>query len=231
MEFKPAEKKADVDMAKEAIALDPKPIAKAGGGKFKAGVVGQASAALMIPPAISSKLTAISKSFGLPIDLSQVGLMDSNPENIKALRKITDLLTGNSKLLPELMKLTNQLLKADIKLSEFHVNLTKSAVKHQEKLDKASADIWLAMAGYQSKSSKLEHRTNVRTALIEKRDNAYESYYQDSVYGAEAKIIDAEYAIASSNRAILAESRTQKMGSVNERKMRLKSYIDSAFSD
>ena len=229
MEFKP-EKKADVDVVKEAIKLDPKPI-KAGDGKFKAGVVQQASAALMIPPAISSKPSAISKSFGLPIDLSQVGLMDSSPENIKALRKITDLLTGNSKLLPELMKLTNQLLRADIKLSEFHVNLTKSAVKHQEKLDKASADIWLAMAGYGSKSSKLEHRTNVRAALIEKRDNAYESYYQDSVYGAEAKIIEAEYAIASSNKAILAESRTQKMGSINERKMRLKSYVDSAFGD
>jgi hypothetical protein len=229
MEFKP-EKKADVDVVKEAIKLDPKPI-KAGDGKFKAGVVQQASAALMIPPAIATKLSVISKSFNLPIDLSQVSLLDSSPDNIKALRKITDLLIGNSKLLPELMKLTNQLLKADIKLSEFHVNLTKSAVKHQEKLDKASADIWLAMAGYQSKSSKLEHRTNVRSALIEKRDNAYESYYQDSVYGAEAKIIDAEYNIASSNKAILTESRTQKMGSINERKMRLKAYVDSAFAD
>jgi hypothetical protein len=226
MEFKP-EKKADVDVVK----LDPKPIAKAGGGKFKAGVVQQASAALMIPPAIGTKLSAISKSYGLPIDLGQISLLDSNPENIKALRKITDLLTGNSKLLPELMKLTNQLLKADIKLSEFHVNLTKSAVKHQQRLDKASADIWLTMAGYGSKSSKLEHRTNTRTALIEKRDAAYESYYQDSVYGAEAKIIDAEYAIASSNRAILAESRTQKMGSINERKQKLKAYVDSAFAD
>ena len=185
----------------------------------------------MIPPAVGSKLTAISKSFGLPIDLGQVSLGDSTPENIKALRKITDLLTGNSKLLPELMKLTNQLLKADIKLSEFHVNLSKSAIKHQEKIDKASADIWLAMAGYGSKSGKLEHRTNVRTALIEKRDAAYESYYQDSVYGAESRVIDAEYAIASSNRKILAESRTQKMETINQRKQKLKAYVDSAFAD
>jgi hypothetical protein len=231
MEFKPTEKKADVDAVKEAISINPKPISKAGDGKFKAGVVHQSSAALMIPPAISTKLTAISKSFGLPIDLGQISLIDSSPDNIKALRKITDLLTGNSKLLPELMKLTNQLLKADIKLSEFHVNLTKSAVKHQEKLDKASADIWLAMAGYGSKSSKLEHRTNVRSALIEKRESAYADYYQNSVYGAEAKIIDAEYSIASSNRAILAESKSQKMGTINDRKTRLKAYVDSAFGD
>jgi hypothetical protein len=227
MEFKPSE-------IKEVVPLDPTPIAsssKLSNGKFKAGVLQQSSAALMIPPAIASKLSAISKSFGLPIDLGQISLLDSNPDNIKALRKITDLLTGNSKLLPELMKLTNQLLKADIKLAEFHLNLTKSAVKHQEKLDKASAEIWLAMAGYGSKSSKLEHRTNTRTALIEKRDNAYSDYYQNSVYGTEAKIIDAEYSIASSNRAILAESKTQKMGTINERKQKLKAYVDSAFSD
>ena len=230
MEFKPSEKKADVGEAKEAIAINPKPISKAG-AKYKSGVIQQASAALLIPPAIGSKLTAISKSFGLPIDLGQISLGDSTPENIKALRKITDLLTGNSKLLPELMKLTNQLLKADIKLSEFHLNLTKSAIKHQEKIDKASAEIWLAMAGYGSKSSKLEHRTNTRTALIEKRDSAYESYYQDSVYGAESRVIDAEYAIASSNRKILAESKAKKMGSINDRKQKLKAYVDSAFSD
>lgn len=228
MEFKP-EKKADVG---EAIALEPKPISsKAGASKYKAGVIHQASAALLIPPAIGAKLSAISKSFGLPIDLSQVSLGDSTPENIKSLRKITDLLTGNSKLLPELMKLTNQLLKADIKLAEFHQNLTKAAIKHQEKLDKSSADIWLAMAGYKSKSGKLEHRTNVRTALIEKRDSAYESLYQDSVYGAESKVIDVEYAIASSNRAILADSKTKKMETINERKMKLKAYVDSAFAD
>lgn len=87
------------------------------------------------------------------------------------------------------------------------------------------------MAGYGAKSSKLEHRTNTRTAIIEKRDNAYADYYQDSVYGAESKIIDAEYSIASSNRAILAESKTQKMGTINERKQKLKAYVDSAFVD
>lgn len=225
MEFKPAEKQ-------DAIALETKPIsAKPANNKYKSGLVQQASAALMIPPAIGAKLTAISKSYGLPIDLGQISLGESNPENVKALRKITDLLTGNSKLLPELMKLTNQLLKADIKLSEFHVNLTKSAIKHQEKIDKASADIWLAMAGYGSKSGKLEHRTNTRTALIEKRDAAYAEYYQDSVFGAESKIIDAEYQIASSNRKILAESKTKKMESINDRKQKLKAYVDSAFSD
>ncbi|MFM6265366.1 MAG: hypothetical protein ACKPFA_02465, partial [Dolichospermum sp.] len=126
---------------------------------------------------------------GLPIDLSQINLHSATPENIKALRNITELLTANSKLLPELMKLTAKLLRSDIKLAEFHVNLTKCAVKHQTKLDKATADIWLTMAGYGAKSSKLEHRTNVRESLINQRTEAYGEYYQNSVYGTESKII------------------------------------------
>ncbi|MFM5899565.1 MAG: hypothetical protein ACKO8W_19120 [Dolichospermum sp.] len=214
----------------DSTHLTPKPITKPETG-FKAGKVTQASAALMIPPAIQGKLSAISKSYGLPIDLSQINLHSATPENIKALRNITELLTANSKLLPELMKLTAKLLRSDIKLAEFHVNLTKCAVKHQTKLDKATADIWLTMAGYGAKSSKLEHRTNVRESLINQRTEAYGEYYQNSVYGTESKIIDVEYQIAASNRRILADGKQQKMESNQTRKQKLAEYINSAFGD
>lgn len=198
---------------------------------FKAGKVARASAALMIPPAVQSKFSAISKAYGLPIDLSQISLHSATPENIKALRNITELLTANSKLLPELMKLTAKLLKSDIKLAEFHVNLTKCAVKHQAKLDKATADIWLTMAGYNAKSSKLEHRINVRESLINQRTEVYGEYYQNSVYGTESKIIDVEFQIAASNRRILADGKQQKMESNQARKQKLAEYINSAFVD
>lgn len=197
--------------------------------RFKAGTVQQASASLMIPPAIAAKLSHISKVYNLPIDLSQISLADATPDNIKALRQITDLLTTNSKLLPELMKLTSQLLKADIKLAEFHKNLTRAAIKHQTKLDKATADIWLMMSGYGSKASKLEHRTNTRTALIEKRDVAYSNYYANSVYGAESAVIDVEYELAASNQKILSESKVSKLEARQERKQKLTDYLDSAF--
>ncbi|MFM6307035.1 MAG: hypothetical protein ACKPGB_01945, partial [Dolichospermum sp.] len=113
----------------------------------------------------------------------------------------------------------------------FHVNLTKCAVKHQAKLDKATADIWLTMAGYGAKSSKLEHRTNVRESLINQRTEAYGEYYQNSVYGTESKIIDVEYQIAASNRRILADGKQQKMESNQTRKQKLAEYINSAFGD
>ncbi|MFM6201825.1 MAG: hypothetical protein ACKPE1_22270, partial [Dolichospermum sp.] len=105
------------------------------------------------------------------------------------------------------------------------------AVKHQAKLDKATADIWLTMAGYGAKSSKLEHRTNVRESLINQRTEAYGEYYQNSVYGTESKIIDVEYQIAASNRQILADGKQQKMESNQTRKQKLAEYINSAFGD
>jgi hypothetical protein len=232
MDIKPKQTKNNsVDNSQNAIAptttqINPQPIKN----QFKAGQINQASAKLMIPPAISAKLSAISKTYNLPIDLSAISLQNATPENIKALRSVTDLLAANSKLLPELMKLTSQLLKADIKLGQFHANLTKAAIKHQEKIDKNTADIWLAMAGYGAKSSKLEHRTNTRNQLIEARNQAYGEYYQNSVYGNELKVIDAEYQVLASNRQILADSKIQRKNSAQERKQKLQEYIDSAYS-
>ena len=232
MDIKQAPKPQPVDNHKAtSTTIHPTPVKTSGTAKFKAGMVQQASAKLMLPPAIQGKLSAISQAYGLPFDLSAIGLESATPDNIKALRNITELLTANSKLLPELMKLTAKLLKSDIKLAEFHVNLTKCAVKHQTKLDKATADIWLSMAGYGAKSSKLEHRTNVRESLINQRTEAYGEYYQNSVYGSESKIIDVEYQIAASNRQILAVGKQQKMESNQTRKQKLQEYINSAFAD
>ncbi|MFM6134925.1 MAG: hypothetical protein ACKPCP_12310 [Sphaerospermopsis kisseleviana] len=228
MDIKKVEKTTEI---KEAA---PAPIATAPNskqGKFKAGTVQQASSKLMLPPAVQGKLSAISKAYGLPIDLAAISLQDANPENIKALRNITELLTANSKMLPELMKLTAKLLRADIKLAEFHYSLTKASIKHQEKIDKATADIWLAMSGYGAKASKLEHRTNVRDQLIQQRTEAYGEYYQNSVYGQESKIIDVEYQIAASNKQILTESKQKRMENTQERKQKLQAYIDGAFVD
>lgn len=199
--------------------------------KFKAGQIKQASAAQMIPPAIASKLSHLSQVYGLPIDLGQVSLQDATPENIKAIRKISDLMASNSKLLPELMKLTSQLLRADIKLAEFHKNLTKAALKHQEKIDRETAEIFIAMARGGAKATKLEHRTNVRNQLIEKRTQAYGNYYQNSVFGAESEIIDAEYQVLSSNQKILKESKQQRIELNQERRQKLREFVDSAYSN
>lgn len=199
--------------------------------QFKSGVVQTADAKLMLPPAIQGKLTAIGTKYGVPFDLSNIGLDGKMAENVKALRTIADMATADSKLLPEMMKLIRQLFRAEIKLAQFHKLVTKASIKHQEKLDKQTADIFLAMAGYQAKSTKLEHRTNVRNQLKEKRTQAYSNYYQDSVFGAESEIIDAEFSLLESNRKILTSSKTKRLELNNERKQKIDAYVQSAFTD
>lgn len=199
--------------------------------QFKSGVVQTADAKLMLPPAIQGKLSTLSQKYGLNFDLSNIGLDGKMSENVRAIRQIADMVTADSKLLPEMMKQIRRLMRAEIKLAQFHKLVVKESIKHQEKLDKQTADIFLAMAGYQTKSTKLEHRTNVRNQLKEKRTQAYSSYYQNSVFGAESEIIDAEFSILESNRKILTGSRTKRLELDNQRKQKINDYVQNAFAN
>lgn len=199
--------------------------------KFKAGVIQTADAKLMLPPAIQSKLSALTAKYGIPFDLSNIGLDGKMAENVKALRQIVDMVTGDSQLLPEMLKLIKKLMKAEIKLAQFHRGCTTAAIKHQEKLDKYTADIFLKMAGYGAKAVKLEHRTNVRNQLKEKRTEAYANHYNNSVFGDESKLIDVEFEVLESNRKILTTSKTKKLKFNSERKQKISQYVDSAIKD
>jgi len=199
--------------------------------KFKTGVVSTADAKLIIPPAIQLKLTAIGAKYGLPFELSNIGLDGKMAENVKAIRKVADMVTGDSKLLPEMMKQIRRLMKAEIKLAQFHKLVVKASIQHQEKIDKQTADIFLAMAGYQSKSAKTEYRTNVRNQLKEKRTQAYTKHYEESVYGSESSIIDAEYELLESNRKILTGTKLERLTLDNERKQKMVEYVQSAYQN
>jgi hypothetical protein len=211
--------------------LNPTPVK----GGFRTGTVLQANAQQMIPAQVASRLQAIGQAYGLNLDLSNVALKDVTPDAIKQFRGTVELLTANAKLLPELMKLTQKLMNADIKLAEFHRDLVLKANEHGEKIDKATADIWISMMKAGSKAGKLEHRVNVRTELQQKRDDAYANYQRDSVYGAESAIIEAERRIMASNQQILQQSRTQQIDlngqafdARQKRKQELQAYIASA---
>lgn len=217
-----------MDIGKKTATQDKKTSTRSS-TKYKANQVKQASAATMIPPAVAAKLSHLSTTYGLPIDLGKVALKDVTPENINATRKIVEMLEQNSKLLPELMQLASKLLKSEIKLAEFHKNLTKAAIKHQEKIDQETAEIFLMMTGYYALAGKLEHRTNTRNQLIQKRASAYEQYYQDSVFGNESRVIDAEFQVMASNNKILAESKTKRVQMSAQRRQELKAYVDSAY--
>lgn len=197
---------------------------------FKAGLVTTADAKLMLPPPIQKKLSDIGAKYGLKFDLANIALDGKMAANVQAMRAIVDKVNGDSKLLPEMLKLIKQLFRAEIKLAKFHKLLTKAAIQHQEKLDKETADIFLMMAGYQSRSAKLEHRTNTRNALKEERTQAYKDYYSESVYGQESRLIDTEFAILESNRSILTESKTKRLQANAERRRKIQQYVDTAYN-
>jgi hypothetical protein len=198
---------------------------------FAAGTVLTANASEMLPEFVQFKLKALTTKYGIPFDLDNIGLNGDMAEKVKALRKITEMVEQNSKLLPEMLKLVKRLLRAEIKLAQFHRGVTTAALKHQEKLDKFTADIFLKMAGYQSKSAKLEHRTNVRSKLVAKRTQAYSNHYNNTVYGEESKIIDAEFEVLESNKKILSASKTKVANFNAERKQKINEYVESAFAD
>jgi hypothetical protein len=199
--------------------------------QYKAGTLQTADAKLMLPPAIQGKLSALTAKYGIPFDLSNIALDGKMAENIKAFRKIVDMVEGDSKLLPEMLKLIRRLMKSEISLAKFHRGCTTAAIKHQEKLDKVTADIFLKMAGYQANSAKREHRTNVRNQLKEKRTQAYTNYYQDTVYGEESAIIDVEFETLASNKKILSGSKAERIKLDADRKKKVAEYVQSAFAD
>lgn len=198
---------------------------------FKAGMLQTADAKLMLPPAIQGKLSALTTKYGIPFALDNIGLDGKMADNIKALRKIVDMVEGDSKLLPEMLKLIKRLMKSEIKLAQFHRGLVTASLKHQEKIDKYTADIFLKMAGYGAKSKKLEHRTNLRNDLREKRTTAYNNYYKDSVYGAESELIDVEFQTLASNQKILFEGKQERIKLDAERKQKIAQYVQSAYQN
>jgi hypothetical protein len=207
--------------------ISPSPVAT-GGQRFKTGKHIVASAE-MLPAPVRARLSALSNAYGLPVDLGNFSLGESNPENVKALRVIADMAKANSKLLPEMLRLVAQLQRSDIKQSEFLVKLNSAAIAHGEKIDAATAQIFSRFAQSQAKSSKLEHRVNLRNQLLEQRNNAYQQYYSQSVYGSESQLIDVEYQLKSQDAQILADSKKLRLQSASERKQRLQAYLDSAY--
>lgn len=217
--------------AQQTQSITPQPINGKGAitsTKFKANVH-QTASADMLPAPVRARLSALSQAYGLPVDLGNCNLASANPENIKALRALTDMAKANSKLLPELLKLSKSLMQADIKQAEFLSKLNDAALAHGEKLDTATAQIFSRFAQSQAKSAKLEHRVNARNQLLEQKTAAYNAYYQQSVYGNESQLIDLEYQLKSQDRQILKDSRQHRMTSAADRKAALAKYLDSAF--
>ncbi|NEO34300.1 MAG: hypothetical protein F6K36_28635 [Symploca sp. SIO3C6] len=187
------------------------------------------SADKYLPPVIQGKLTTLGQKFGLPFDLGKIELTGNLAENVRALRKIAELAETNAKLLPEMLKLARKLCRAEIKEAQYYRAATKMALSHQTKLDKYSADIFLQLVQHEVKSTRLEYRTNQKAELIKRRAEARRNYYQNTEYATEIELIDLEIENLEANNKLLKESKTKKLESTQQRKLKLLEYYNSAF--
>jgi len=223
-----------MDIKKKKEADEPvKSVEKENSGlvKYKAGAVTNVDSKLILPPAIQLKLNSLGQKYGLDFDLSAISLDGTMAEKVKAFRKIVEMMEGDSKLLPEMLRLVKRMMKCEISLAKYHKGCVTASVRHQEKLDKVTADIFLKMAGYQSSSQKRELRTNSRNELKVKRSEAYKNYYNQSVFGAESELIDLEFELAASNQQIAKETKTKRKKYNSDSKQRIAEYVQSAYED
>lgn len=198
---------------------------------FTAGTINTADPKVMLPPSVQVILQSISKKYNLPCDLSNITIGDGKLASIvKGVRVIADMVEADSKLLPDLIRLTKKIMLGEEKLANFQLNISKLAVKHQQKIDATTAEIFLLMAKASQKASKLELKTNARNALLEKRANAYTQYYQGSIYAQESALIDVEYQVLSDEKKLLSESKTKKVQFNSERRQKMIEYINSSHS-
>lgn len=198
-------------------------------GQFKTGQITLSSPEGIIPAPIAQKLTQMTAQYGLPIDLGKITLKNLTPQTVKQTRMLVDLMVSNSKLLPEMIKLAKKLMNADIKLVEFHKELCSEALKHQTKLDRATADIFLQMLNYQRKASRLETKMQQRSDLIQKREQAWNSYQQNSVFADASQVITVEAQVSEANHKALTESKVAKMEARSQRKQKEIEYLSVAF--
>ncbi len=186
----------------------------------------------LLPQFVTAKLQQWSQQYGIPFDLSTIDLSQDNTERVKQLNKIVETIEVNTALLPEILKLIKRLSKSEIKLAHYYRGVTKLAISHQKKMDKYSADIFLQMTGYSSKSATREFRTNERAKIIDKREEKKREYYSNKVYSSEVEIIDAEIDVMASNQQLLTASKQESFKTISdartERKKRIQEKVAEA---
>lgn len=178
--------------------------------EFKAGQY-QTSNAAMIPAPIAALLSQVSQQYGLPFDMGKLTLQQMTPDNLNQFRTIVDMMRRNAKLIPEFVKLAKQLLKADYKMVEYYKDVTKLGIKHQEKIDKATADIFASMVKHTAKSALLEYKTNRRADLKNAQNNAELNFFEDSVIGDAVQLANATIERQIDTQRMLTASKKNKI--------------------
>jgi hypothetical protein len=191
-----------------------------------------ATAKSLLPPIIASKLTQFSQAYGLNFDLGNLNFDSINPEEVKAYRTLVEIIQNKAELLPEILKLSKQVMKADLKMADAQSQLANAAMQHQVKLDEKTAEILLNFQKFEHKSKALASRLARIQKLREREFEARQEFYENSVLGDALERVDIKIEQRQlvqnqlqGQKVKTLKNKTQRKLDTNEQRQ---TYIDSA---
>ena len=178
---------------------------------------------------IQSALSDFLGRCGIPLDLNQPWVQQLTPENTKAIIQLGEQARRNAKFLPEVVAAIRKLATAEVAEAKAKKSIVKIAAECGYAIDQQQAEAFLILTNYQQKQKRLEKRIQTLAQLKQKRTQAYEGYYENSVAGTQARIIDAEFEVMGESQKILEGSRMKKLEFKKQQKQSAADYYDQAF--
>lgn len=152
---------------------------------------GVVSASSIIPAPIQAMIQSQFASVGLNFDISKLALNKDNRETVRQLMDTVELIQNNADMLPKIAGCLKKAMKAATKQAKFNADIAKSALTEQLKIDKAQADVLMALMGYNQGRSKIEAKLE-RKYQQQQEISAAQSRYYDESWGREKQLIEAK---------------------------------------
>ncbi len=143
-------------------------VVKGGKGDFSTNAA-QMGKQAALPQAISM-LQGLYQSYGL--QFPDINLADPKfKDKVVAVGKVAEVARLNTKALAQMLKHTATLMAGQVKLAEFYAASTNIVVEGKKRIDKSTADAFLALADYNKHAQSL-------TAKVDRKVKALDAKYE-----------------------------------------------------
>ncbi|TBR56383.1 hypothetical protein B4U84_30180 [Westiellopsis prolifica IICB1] len=143
-------------------------VVKGGKGDFSTAPA-QMGKQAALPQAISM-LQGLYQSYGL--QFPDINMQDpAFKEKVVAVGKVAEVARLNTKALAQMLKHTATLMAGQVKLAEFYAASTNIVIEGKKRLDKSTADAFLALADYNKHAQSL-------TAKVDRKVKALDAKYE-----------------------------------------------------
>src|SRR5579883_374076 len=142
-----------------------------GGGKLAAGnftTSPEVMGAQSLLPQAQQMLSGLFQSYGL--QYPEINMGDPKlKDKVVAVGKVAEVAKTNMVALEQMLQHTATLMAGQIKLAEFYSASTQIVVEGKKRIDAATAQSFLALAGYQQATNALKEKVGRKLQILEKR--------------------------------------------------------------